>query len=319
MAHDAAAVLKQVKNLEDFRVLMALLEQLDYENLITTNQAEIARELDMQRQNVQRSIKRLMALGVLLRGRRSALAAPTGSTRSSVGVERQEPHRHAGSGAQEANGEGRDQGRDRGRPASPAGSPRARPEHAGYVHRVNPREAPTGCLRTNPRSEARAHLRKLRLQCSEPEPKRVLRAEGALRCFSETARSKSRSRAPSGGPPGAFATWQAAGGRAPQPPARSVGVVPGRQGCCCAVVARALTPIHSDSAPPPPLRGPLARFSSGGRVKGLVRPAAPAGARTRPLDATGATQACRQGVGGALFPGTPALGERPRQGRRRRL
>ena len=65
---------------------MALLEQLDYENLITTNQAEIARELDMQRQNVQRSIKRLMALGVLLRGRRSALAAPTGSTRSSVGV-----------------------------------------------------------------------------------------------------------------------------------------------------------------------------------------------------------------------------------------
>ena len=44
---------------------MALLEQLDYENLITTNQAEIARELDMQRQNVQRSIKRLMALGVL--------------------------------------------------------------------------------------------------------------------------------------------------------------------------------------------------------------------------------------------------------------
>ena len=65
-------------------MLMALLEQLDYENLITTNQAEIARELDMQRQNVQRSIKRLMALGVLLRGRRSALAAPTGSTRSSV-------------------------------------------------------------------------------------------------------------------------------------------------------------------------------------------------------------------------------------------
>ena len=74
------------EELEDFRVLMALLEQLDYENLITTNQAEIARELDMQRQNVQRSIKRLMALGVLLRGRRSALAAPTGSTRSSVGV-----------------------------------------------------------------------------------------------------------------------------------------------------------------------------------------------------------------------------------------
>ena len=140
MAHDAAAVLKQVKNLEDFRVLMALLEQLDYENLITTNQAEIARELDMQRQNVQRSIKRLMALGVLLEGRRSALAAPTGSTRSSVGVGAARTTSPRWIWAQEANGEGRDQGRDRGRPASPAGSPRARPEHAGYVHRVNPRE-----------------------------------------------------------------------------------------------------------------------------------------------------------------------------------
>ena len=230
--------------------------------------------------------------------------------------ERQEPHRHAGSGAQEANGEGRDQGRDRGRPASPAGSPRARPEHAGYVHRVNPREAPTGCLRTNPRSEARAHLRKLRLQCSEPEPKRVLRAEGALRCFSETARSKSRSRRLRR-PSGAFATWQAAGGRAPQPPARSVGVVPGRQGCCCAVAARALTPIHP-TVPSAPAR-PLARFSSGGRVKGLVRPEDTRRGRghgplTRPERPKPAGR-----VSGRFFPGTPALGERPRQGRRRRL
>ena len=52
MAHDAASVLKQVKRVEDFRVLMALLEQLDYENLITTNQAEIARDLEMDRAQV---------------------------------------------------------------------------------------------------------------------------------------------------------------------------------------------------------------------------------------------------------------------------
>ena len=126
MAHDAAAVLKQVKNLEDFRVLMALLEQLDYENLITTNQAEIARELDMQRQNVQRSIKRLMALGVLLEGPKIGISRSYRLNPEFGWRERQEPHRHAGSGAQEADGECWDQGRDRGRPARPAGSPGAR-------------------------------------------------------------------------------------------------------------------------------------------------------------------------------------------------
>ena len=65
----------------------------------------------MQRQNVQRSIKRLMALGVLLEGPKIGISR---SYRAQPGVrlawERQEPHRHAGSGAQKANGEGRDQG-----------------------------------------------------------------------------------------------------------------------------------------------------------------------------------------------------------------
>ena len=144
MAHDAAAVLKQVKNLEDFRVLMALLEQLDYENLITTNQAEIARELDMQRQNVQRSIKRLMALGVLLEGpkigiSRSYRLNPEFGWR---GAARTTSPRWIWSA--KANGEGRDQGRDRGRPASPAASPRARPGHAGHVRRLRPPEQHQG-------------------------------------------------------------------------------------------------------------------------------------------------------------------------------
>ena len=49
-------------------MLFSLLEVLDYENLIQVNQAEIARDLGMQRQNVQRSIKRLMELGVILEG-----------------------------------------------------------------------------------------------------------------------------------------------------------------------------------------------------------------------------------------------------------
>ena len=227
--------------------------------------------------------------------------------------ERQEPHRHAGSGAQEANGEGRDQGRDRGRPASPAGSPRARPEHAGYVHRVNPREAPTGCLRTNPRSEARAHLRKLRLQCSEPEPKRVLRAEGALRCFSETARSKSRSRAPPAALRGRSPRGRRLGGRAP--PATS----PERWGrswasrpSCCAVAARALTPIHSDSAPKPPARASGAFFEwRAGQGVGAAR--TPQGRGHGPLTRPERPKPAGR-VSGALFPGTPALGERPPAG-----
>ena len=68
MAHDAASVLKQVKRVEDFRVLMALLEQLDYENLITTNQAEIARDLEMDRAQVNRAIKRLIEAGAVFEG-----------------------------------------------------------------------------------------------------------------------------------------------------------------------------------------------------------------------------------------------------------
>ena len=61
------------------------LGRIDFENLMVVNQAELAKELGMHRQHVQRSIKRLIALGVILEGRRSALAAPTGSTLSSVG------------------------------------------------------------------------------------------------------------------------------------------------------------------------------------------------------------------------------------------
>ena len=69
MAQNGAEILAQ-SNLSgnDFKVLMKLLSVLDYENLIQVSQAEIARELNMYRQHVQRSIKRLLDLGIVLEG-----------------------------------------------------------------------------------------------------------------------------------------------------------------------------------------------------------------------------------------------------------
>lgn len=53
---------------------MALLEQLDFENAIIVNQSEIARDLDMQRQNVNKAIKRLIKAGALLEGPRLGMS-----------------------------------------------------------------------------------------------------------------------------------------------------------------------------------------------------------------------------------------------------
>ena len=75
----------------------------------------------------------------------------------------------------------------------------------------------------------------------------------------------------------------------------------------------ALTPIHSDSAPPSPCAGLWRAFRAEGGSRGWCGPQ-PGRARTRPLDAAGATQACRQGVGGALPPAPLPLGERPPAG-----
>lgn len=71
MAQDAAMLFaKSDLKGDDFRVLMALIAYLDFENLLVINQAEMARELGMHRQHVQRSIKRIIALGALLEGPR---------------------------------------------------------------------------------------------------------------------------------------------------------------------------------------------------------------------------------------------------------
>ena len=53
---------------EGFAVFAKLIGQMSHENFIQVNQTELGKELGMQRQNVQRAIKRLMALGVMLEG-----------------------------------------------------------------------------------------------------------------------------------------------------------------------------------------------------------------------------------------------------------
>ncbi len=53
---------------EDLRVLLLLMARLDFENYINVVQLDIAKTLSMKKPNVSRSIKRLIALGVLLEG-----------------------------------------------------------------------------------------------------------------------------------------------------------------------------------------------------------------------------------------------------------
>ena len=48
--------------------VQCLLARLDYENLIQVNQAEVSEQVGMNRHNVNRSIKKLIELGVILEG-----------------------------------------------------------------------------------------------------------------------------------------------------------------------------------------------------------------------------------------------------------
>lgn len=59
---------------QDWNVLAKLISRLDFENLLVLNQAELARDLKMQRQNVQRSIRTLVSIGVLLEGPRIGIS-----------------------------------------------------------------------------------------------------------------------------------------------------------------------------------------------------------------------------------------------------
>ena len=64
----------------DMKVMWAMLARLDYENLIQVNQAEVSEQVGMNRHNVNRSIKKLIELGVILGASKSALAALTSLT-----------------------------------------------------------------------------------------------------------------------------------------------------------------------------------------------------------------------------------------------
>lgn len=69
MAQDALMYLaEEVRSVEDYRVLMALMAKLDFENLIQVPQVELAVKLKMKRPNINRSMKRLVELGVILEG-----------------------------------------------------------------------------------------------------------------------------------------------------------------------------------------------------------------------------------------------------------
>ena len=86
MAQEAMMMLAQ-SNLtgNDMKVMWAMLARLDYENLIQVNQAEVAEQVGMNRHNVNRSIKKLIELGVVLEGVKLVLAALTDLTPTSVG------------------------------------------------------------------------------------------------------------------------------------------------------------------------------------------------------------------------------------------
>jgi len=68
MNQDALDILADNLRGSEFRVLMKLLKWLDYENLIQIQQIEIAQELKMEKQHVNRSINKLIEVGILLKG-----------------------------------------------------------------------------------------------------------------------------------------------------------------------------------------------------------------------------------------------------------
>ena len=54
----------------DYQVFFALMQQLDYENLIQVSQTDIAKKLNMRLPHVNRSVKALIDLGIILEGPR---------------------------------------------------------------------------------------------------------------------------------------------------------------------------------------------------------------------------------------------------------
>ena len=130
------------------------------------------------------------------------------------------------------------------------------------------------CARSKQRS---AHLR----LATQVRAQILPHAEGALSCFSETARSKSRSRAPPAALRGVrhvAGGWEKHPSHQPRRGGRSWASRPSR----CAVAARALTPIHSGSAPPSPCAGLWRVFRVKGGSRGWCGPQPRRGEDTAP-------------------------------------
>jgi DNA-binding transcriptional ArsR family regulator len=68
MAIPAFGILKMFTRAHDLRVMMALLERIDFDNKISICQADIAKALEMDPSHVSHAIKRLVEAGVILKG-----------------------------------------------------------------------------------------------------------------------------------------------------------------------------------------------------------------------------------------------------------
>ncbi|MCG3017875.1 hypothetical protein KZ288_29525, partial [Escherichia coli] len=62
---DALRILAKELTGEQFKVLMLMLADLDYENFIQIAQADIAETLGMQKTNVSRAVRALLDVGVI--------------------------------------------------------------------------------------------------------------------------------------------------------------------------------------------------------------------------------------------------------------
>ena len=70
MNQDALRILAKELTGEQFKVLMLMLADLDYENFIQIAQADIADTLEMQKTNVSRAVRALLDVGVIFEGPR---------------------------------------------------------------------------------------------------------------------------------------------------------------------------------------------------------------------------------------------------------
>ena len=59
---------KSILGLTDHRVLWLLISKLEMDNSILINQSELAAEMNLQKQNFSRSIKKLIAEGIIIEG-----------------------------------------------------------------------------------------------------------------------------------------------------------------------------------------------------------------------------------------------------------